>query len=140
MDKAAQQGILLHEVFAATARKHPGQIAIDVPPGAARPERVRFSYAEVDAASDDLAARLRPLISDECIVAIHLPRTSPDLYIAQLAVLKAGAAFTCIDPAFPPERVAEILDDSGAVALLLRLARLPWRRWAVRARRQAMAV
>ncbi len=118
MHKAALQGILLHEVFAATALEHPGHVAIDVPPGAARSERVTSSYAEVDAASDDLAARLRPLISGECIVAIHLPRTSPDLYIAQMAVLKAGGAFTCIDPAFPPERVAEILDDSKAVALL----------------------
>ncbi len=118
MDKAARQGILLHEVFAATAREHPRRIAIEVPPGANRPDRVKVSYAEVDTAADELAARLRPLISGECIVAIHLPRKSPDLYIAQLAVLKAGAAFTCIDPAFPPERAAEILDDSGAVALL----------------------
>lgn len=118
MDKAARQGILLHEVFAATAREHPERIAIDVPPGNGRPERVKVSYAEVDVAAENLAARLRPLVSGECIVAIHLPRTSPDLYVAQLAVLKAGAAFTCIDPAFPVERVAEILDDSQAAALL----------------------
>ncbi|WP_353205489.1 amino acid adenylation domain-containing protein [Sphingomonas sp.] len=109
---------LLHELFSSTARAHPDRIAIEVPPGFGRPARVRLSYAEVEAAATALATRLRPLVPGECIVAIKLPRTTPDLYIAQLAALKAGAGFTCIDPAFPPERAAEILDDSGAVALL----------------------
>jgi len=37
---------------------------------------------------------------------------------AQLAVLKAGAAYTCIDPSFPDRRIRELLADSEAVALL----------------------
>ena len=47
-----------------------------------------------------------------------LPRDSDLLYTAQLAVLKAGAAYTCIDHAFPEDRVRSLLDDSDAAALL----------------------
>jgi non-ribosomal peptide synthetase-like protein len=57
-------------------------------------------------------------VSGECVVAIMLPRNSDLLYAAQLGVLKAGAAYTCIDPSFPDRRVRELLADSEAVALL----------------------
>ena len=52
------------------------------------------------------------------IVAILLPRDTERLYSSQLGVLKAGAAYACIDPAFPDGRIREILEDSAAVALL----------------------
>ena len=51
-------------------------------------------------------------------MAILLPRRSEHLYGSQLAVLKAGAAYTCIDPAFPDEQLRSILEDSETVALL----------------------
>jgi non-ribosomal peptide synthetase component F len=51
-------------------------------------------------------------------VAILVARTSSHVYAAQLGVLKAGAAYTCIDVAFPDDQVRDILFDSGAVALL----------------------
>ena len=54
----------------------------------------------------------------ECIIGIRLPRTSAHLYVAQLAVLKSGAAFTCLDTSFPEERVREVLEDAEAVVLL----------------------
>ena len=109
---------LLHQSFADLAHRCPDLIAIDVPPGKGRPARETITYAALDAAADRLAATLRPLVHGECIVAIRIPRNSPRLYLAQLAVLKAGAAFTCIDPAFPEERVREILEDSQAIAIL----------------------
>ena len=115
---AALRPALLHDLFAHAASLWPDRIAIDLPPGRQRPERRQLSYAMLDQASNDLAAQLRPLIQRECIVAIDLPR-GPELYIAQLAVLKAGAAYTCLDPAFPAARKQEILDDAEAVALLL---------------------
>ena len=110
--------VLLHDFFSAARRRWPDQVAIDIPPGRGRPERVTLTYAEVEAAADALAAVLRPLVSVDRVVAIQIPRTSPGVYVAQLAVLKAGGAFTCLDPAFPPARVDEILADSCAVALL----------------------
>ena len=44
-------------------------------------------------------------------MALSLPRT-PDLLVTVLAVLKAGAAFVSVDPAYPPPRVAFMLADS----------------------------
>jgi len=115
--EAALRPGLLHDLFAHAAALWPDRIAIDMPPGRQRAERRQLSYAMLDQASDDLATRLRPLVQRECIVAIDLPR-GPDLYVAQLGVLKAGAAYTCLDPAFPAARKQEILDDAEAVALL----------------------
>jgi non-ribosomal peptide synthetase-like protein len=89
-----------------------------VPPGPDRPHRRVISYAELDRQSDALAYSLRPFVRGECVVAILLPRTSEHLYLCQLAALKAGAAHACIDPCFPDEQVAAVLDDAQAVALL----------------------
>src|ERR1051325_1356921 len=65
-----------------------------------------------------LASFLRDFVKDECVVAILLPRTSEHLYIAQLAVLKAGAAYTCIYPTFPDDQIRYILNDAQPVAVL----------------------
>ncbi|WP_235430607.1 AMP-binding protein [Xanthomonas sp. MUS 060] len=40
------------------------------------------------------------------------------MVVALLAVLKAGAAYVPLDPAYPPERLAYILADCGAVMVL----------------------
>ncbi|MEN9813290.1 MAG: hypothetical protein RL479_1976, partial [Verrucomicrobiota bacterium] len=109
---------LLHGFFERAARRWPGQVAIDVPPGPGRPARVTLTYAELDAAADTVAAALRELVRGEAVVAILLPRSHWDLYAAQLGTLKAGAAYTCLDPAFPDARLAELLADSAAVAVL----------------------
>jgi len=44
---------------------------------------------------------------------------SPETVIGILAVLKAGGAYVPIDPAYPPERIEHILEDSGASVLLV---------------------
>jgi amino acid adenylation domain-containing protein len=111
-------GLLLHPFFERAAGRRPEGVAVEVPPGSGRKERIRVTYAELVRQSDALARRLQPCVAGECVVAILLPRTSALLYAAQLAVLKAGAAHTCIDPAFPDEQVRYILDDCAAVALL----------------------
>jgi non-ribosomal peptide synthetase-like protein len=108
----------LHRFFEAAAREWPDAVAIDVPPGRSRPERLLVSYAELERRARAIAGCLRALVTRECAVAIMLPRDSDLLYAAQLAVLKAGAAYMCIDPAFPDDRIRTLLADSEAVALL----------------------
>ncbi|MDE2435758.1 MAG: amino acid adenylation domain-containing protein [Sphingomonadales bacterium] len=111
--------IPLHGFLAEAVAHHPDLIAIDVPPGPGRRERQVMSYAELDRISDRLARHLAPFVDGETIIALMIARTTPLLYAAQIAVLKAGGAYTCIDPAFPDARIAEILDDANAGAIIV---------------------
>ena len=87
-----------------------------------------LTYAELDAAADQLARRLRARgAGPGRPVALALER-SVDLPVAILAALKAGAAYVPIDPAYPAARIAHMLSDSGSAVLLTTLAlaeRLP---------------
>lgn len=68
---------------------------------------------------NQLAARLMEAgVVGGDIVAIMLER-SPEMVIAVLAVLKAGAAYLPIDPAFPSRRIDYILRNSGVRCLLV---------------------
>ncbi|MBY8849756.1 amino acid adenylation domain-containing protein, partial [Saccharothrix sp. MB29] len=73
-----------------------------------------LTYRELDERAEWLADRLAAReVGPEDVVALVLPRT-PDLVVAMLAVLKAGAAFLPIDLANPPERIAHLVADAGA--------------------------
>ena len=108
----------LHSFFECAVCRWPDAVAVDVPPGRGRPHRLRVTYAELDRRAECVASALQPYVCGECIVAIVLPRDGDALYAAQLGVLKAGAAHTCIDPAYPDERIAALLADCAAVAVL----------------------
>ncbi|MFE9252359.1 amino acid adenylation domain-containing protein [Streptomyces sp. NPDC007088] len=77
-----------------------------------------LSYAELDLRANRLAHLLRErgALPGE-IVALRLPR-SADLVVAVLATLKAGAAYLPVDPDYPAERVAFMLDDARPVCEL----------------------
>ncbi|MBM7776164.1 amino acid adenylation domain-containing protein/non-ribosomal peptide synthase protein (TIGR01720 family) [Actinokineospora baliensis] len=80
-----------------------------------------LTYAELDAAANRVANLLVSLgAGPERIVALRLPR-SVDLVVAQLAVLKSGAAYLPVDPNYPAERIAFMLDDAQPVITLDRL-------------------
>nr|WSZ19645.1 amino acid adenylation domain-containing protein [Streptomyces canus] len=77
-----------------------------------------LSYGELDARAERLAHRLTALgAGPERVVGIALPRT-PDLVVAVLAVLKSGAAYLPLDPAYPKDRLAYIVEDARPVAVL----------------------
>jgi amino acid adenylation domain-containing protein/non-ribosomal peptide synthase protein (TIGR01720 family) len=76
------------------------------------------TYAELNARANRLAHHLIGLgAGPERIVALRLPR-SVDLLVAELAVLKAGAAFLPVDPDYPAERIAFMVDDARPLVVL----------------------
>ena len=113
-----QEARLLHQFFDQAVRQWPQHIALDVPPGIGRPERCLLTYTELAQRANAVANFLQQFVTGECVVALLLPRRNAHLYVCQLAALKAGAAYTCIDPAFPDEQISEILTDAEAVVLL----------------------
>ena len=78
----------------------------------------RLSYGELNARADRLAHHLRELgVGPGARVAILLER-SIELVVAELAVLKRGAAYVPIDPAFPTERQVFMAGDCRREPLL----------------------
>jgi amino acid adenylation domain-containing protein/non-ribosomal peptide synthase protein (TIGR01720 family) len=77
-----------------------------------------ISYGELAQRVGRLAGALREMgVGPEARVGVWLER-SPRMIEAVLAVHAAGGAYVPIDPEAPPERVAFLLEDSGAVVLL----------------------
>ncbi|KAI4186795.1 MAG: hypothetical protein L6R41_003250 [Letrouitia leprolyta] len=79
-----------------------------------------WTYAELDRRAETLALSLQRRfvsLADE-IVAICMDRC-PQVYVAVLGVLKAGAAWCPIDPSFPTRRRQELIARAGAKALLI---------------------
>ena len=104
-------GTCVHERFARQAARTPDAVAL-----AAAGERV--AYAQLEAGANRLAHLLRGRgVGPEARVALCL-EPSPRAVTAVLAVLKAGGAYLPLDPAAPPERLAMLLRDSGAVLVL----------------------
>ena len=75
-------------------------------------EERELTYCELDARANQLAWRLiADGIGPEDIVAICLER-SVEMVVAILATLKAGAAYLPLDPDYPPERLAFMIEDA----------------------------
>ncbi|WP_186014296.1 non-ribosomal peptide synthetase/type I polyketide synthase [Burkholderia gladioli] len=77
-----------------------------------------LDYAALNARANRLAHRLRALgAGPGRSVAICVER-SVEMVAALLAVLKSGAAYVPIDPAYPADRVAYMLEDAAPAVLL----------------------
>ncbi|WP_342366742.1 non-ribosomal peptide synthase/polyketide synthase [Pseudomonas fluorescens] len=109
--QAFAQGVGVHRLFEAHAQAHPDTTAL-VCNGQA------LSYGELNRRANGLAHRLRAAgVGPDIWVAIALDR-SVDMVLALLATLKAGGAYVPLDPQFPADRLAFMLEDSGARVLL----------------------
>lgn len=79
----------------------------------------RWTYEELDRRSNQVAHYLRELgVGPEVLVGVCLKRTAW-LPAAILAILKAGGAYVPMDPSYPADRRAYILNDSRAAVLLV---------------------
>ena len=95
----------LHTLIEAQARRTPDKVAV-------RFEDQQLSYAELDARANQLARYLKKLgAGPEVLVGICLER-SLEMLVALLGILKAGSAYVPLDPSFPRNRLALILEDS----------------------------
>ncbi|MFD3259476.1 amino acid adenylation domain-containing protein, partial [Paenibacillus lentus] len=76
-----------------------------------------WSYEELNGRANQLARKIQVRLQEhsdrQAIVALLIDR-SPEMIVGILAVLKAGAAYVPIDPAYPKERITSILQESGA--------------------------
>ncbi|HEX6371582.1 MAG TPA: amino acid adenylation domain-containing protein [Longimicrobium sp.] len=102
-----------HRRFEAWARRIPDAVAVDA-------ADARLTYAELDAAANRLAHRLRRTgVGPDVRVGLLLERSAA-LVVAQLAVLKAGGAYLPLDPTGPADRAAYMLRTAGAAAVVTR--------------------
>ncbi|HWN42639.1 MAG TPA: amino acid adenylation domain-containing protein, partial [Thermoanaerobaculia bacterium] len=111
----------IHQLFEAQAARTPEAPALVH-------GDITLTYRELDRRAGQLAHRLRALgVGPEQRVGICMER-SPALVIGMLGILKAGGAYAPVDPAYPRERQAFLLDDAEAPVLLTEkalLERLP---------------
>ncbi|MFD9375440.1 amino acid adenylation domain-containing protein [Streptomyces sp. NPDC059999] len=109
-----REPVTLHGLFEATVSRTPEA------PAVVSGDLV-LSYARLEARANRLAHWLTDRgVGPEGVVALVLPR-SVDSVVARLAVLKAGAAYLPVDPEYPTERIAFMLDDARPVLVLREL-------------------
>ncbi|HET9094155.1 MAG TPA: Pls/PosA family non-ribosomal peptide synthetase [Solirubrobacteraceae bacterium] len=112
IERATARRTTLLEIFAATVARWPMRTALEGPDAT-------YTYAELDAAADAVASKLtRHGIGPGDRVVVHASSGRAELYLAILGVLRAGAAYVPIDADDPSERVRDIIERSGACAVL----------------------
>ncbi|GHO70206.1 hypothetical protein KSC_090980 [Ktedonobacter sp. SOSP1-52] len=95
----------IHQLFEEQVALVPDRIALSY-------EEHVLTYQELNARSNQLAHALQQAgVGPEVFVAIALER-SPELVVALLAVLKAGGAYIPLDPTYPAEWLANVIDDA----------------------------
>ncbi|WP_197081737.1 amino acid adenylation domain-containing protein, partial [Paenibacillus sp. E194] len=101
----------LHEVFEAQAQHRPDAVA-------AVYDHQQLTYGELNERANRLARHLRTLGAGPGVQAAILVERSLDMLVGILGVLKAGAAYVPIDPAYPAERIRYVMEDAAPAILL----------------------
>ncbi|MDJ0508250.1 MAG: amino acid adenylation domain-containing protein [Crocosphaera sp.] len=100
-----------HELFEEQVEKTPNAIAVVF-------EGKELTYKELNNRATDLAKYIQKLgVGPEVLVGICVER-SLEMVIGLLGILKAGGAYVPIDPTYPSERLAYMLEDSQVKILL----------------------
>lgn len=103
----AYDRICIHRAFEAQVAKTPNAEALSF-------EAQSLTYAELNARANRVAHVLLGMgLAPDTPVALCAKR-GPNLLIGALGILKAGGAYVPLDPAYPADRLAHYLSDSGA--------------------------
>ncbi len=109
----------IHALVAEWAVRTPDAPAVEFAGGES------LTYAELDSRANRLARHLAALdVAPGALVGLSVER-SLDMVVGILGILKAGAAYLPLDPNYPAERLAFMLEDSGIAVLLTQSAVLP---------------
>ncbi|SEN18920.1 non-ribosomal peptide synthase domain TIGR01720/amino acid adenylation domain-containing protein [Stigmatella aurantiaca] len=101
----------VHHLFEAQAARTPDAVAVTY-------EEQSLTYGELNRRANQLAHHLRARgVGPEVRVGLCVER-SLELVVGLLGILKAGGAYLPLDPAYPKDRLAFMLEDAS-VALLL---------------------
>ncbi|MDG2156241.1 MAG: non-ribosomal peptide synthase/polyketide synthase, partial [Gammaproteobacteria bacterium] len=85
----------------------------------------QLSYKQLDQRANQLAHELLSMsIGTNDVVGVYMER-SIEMIVALYGVQKAGAAYTPLDPEYPPQRLANMLEDSGTKVILTQAASTP---------------
>ncbi len=102
--------VCLHHLVTAQAQRTPDAVALVF-------KSDQLTYGELERRANQVARRLQAAKSRGSVVAICVER-SLDMVVGMLGILKSGAAYLPLDHHYPSERLAFVLEDSGAAVLL----------------------
>src|SRR5262249_37532299 len=104
-------GGLIHHLFEEQAANGGGSIAVVH-------EGKGLTYGSLNERANRLARYLRKKgVGPDTLVAVCVER-SLDMIVGLLGVLKAGGAYIPLDPSYPRERLADMLDDASPKLVL----------------------
>ncbi|WP_449301162.1 amino acid adenylation domain-containing protein [Pseudomonas citri] len=102
----------IHGLFEEQVRRTPDAVAV-------RHGRQQLNYRELNGLANRLAHYLRKQgVRPDSRVAICVER-GIDMVVGLLAILKAGGGYVPLDPAYPADRIAYMLEDSAPAAILV---------------------
>lgn len=101
----------IHQLFEVQSERIPDAIALVF-------EDQQLTYQEINQRANQLAYYLRGLgIGAEMLVGLCVER-SMEMAVGLLGILKAGGAYLPLDPAYPKERLALMIEDARVPVLL----------------------
>lgn len=103
--------LCLHHLFERQADATPDALAVADPAHG-------LTYGTLNRRANALARHLQSLGAGPDVFVGVCVEPSADLVVSLLAVLKSGAAYVPLDPAYPTERLAFLVEDSGMPLLL----------------------
>ncbi|HEY2912020.1 MAG TPA: amino acid adenylation domain-containing protein, partial [Candidatus Angelobacter sp.] len=108
------------ELMEDQAQRNPEAVAVEY-------EEESWSYGELNRRANQLAHYLRRLgVGPEVRVGIYMPRAA-GMVVGLLGVLKAGGVYVPLDPGYPGERLAYMVEDASVSVVLSGEAQVPWK-------------